>query len=168
MDCARIVGSVFGVLLVEFVVDSVRCSIFDGWLLAGEWILFDDFVEDFGISLILVCEVLRVVVIEGFVVLVARRGYIVALVRVEDLEETYWLCLLLEPLVVQLVVLWLTDVDIDEFLEEFEAFVEVFCDNDWFNYWIYYWVFYFGIYNHCNSFWLLRFMEMLWVNSERY
>lgn len=100
MDCVRIVGSVFGVLLVEFVVDSVRCSIFDGQLLVGERILFDDFVEDLGISLILVREVLCVVVIEGLVVLVARRGYIVVFVCVEDFEEIYWLCLLFELLVV--------------------------------------------------------------------
>lgn len=62
----------------------------------------------------------------------------------------------------------LTDVDVDELLDELEVLVEAFCDDDWFNYCIHYWVFYFGIYNHCNSSWLLRFMEMLWVNSERY
>ncbi|MDA0159241.1 GntR family transcriptional regulator [Solirubrobacter ginsenosidimutans] len=153
---------------MEFAADSVRRSILVGDLPAGERILLDDLAEDLGISPIPVREALRVVATEGLVVPVARRGYTVAPLRVEDLEETYRLRLLLEPLAVQLAVPQLTPAEVDGLAEELDLLAEAFSAGDWPNHRLHHRNFHFGIYDKCNSPWLLRFTEMLWANSERY
>lgn len=154
--------------LVEFAADSVRQSILVGDLPPGERILLDDLAAELGISPIPVREALRVVATEGLVVPVARRGYTVAPVRVEDLEETYSLRFLLEPRAVRLAVPRLTPADLAELTGDLEALAEAFRENDWPNHRLHHRNFHFGIYNRCNSPWLLRFTEMLWTNSERY
>jgi DNA-binding GntR family transcriptional regulator len=164
----RLVAKAPGVSLVEFAADSVRTSILTGALPAGERILLDDLAEDLGISPIPVREALRVVATEGLVVPMARRGYTVAPLHVEDLEETYRLRLLLEPLAVQLAVPRLTPADVDQLATELELLTEAFEAGDWPNHRLHHRNFHFGIYNRCESPWLLRFTEMLWANSERY
>jgi DNA-binding GntR family transcriptional regulator len=154
--------------LVEFAADRVRQSILHGDLPPGERVLLDDLAADLGISAIPVREALRIVATEGLVVPVARRGYTVAPVRVKDLEETYRLRLLLEPLAVSLAVPRLTPAELSQLDEELEGLAAAFAESDWPAHRIHHRAFHFGIYEKCNSTWLLRFTEMLWTNSERY
>lgn len=154
--------------LVEFAADRVRQSILLGDLPPGERVLLDDLAADLGISAIPVREALRIVATEGLVVPVARRGYTVAPVRVKDLEETYRLRLLLEPLAVSLAVPRLTAEDLRQLDEELELLAGAFRESDWPSHRIHHRAFHFGIYAKCDSTWLMRFIEMLWTNSERY
>jgi DNA-binding GntR family transcriptional regulator len=157
-----------GPSLVELAADSVRHGILVGDLPAGERILLDELAEELGISPIPVREALRIVATEGLVVPVARRGYTVAPIHVDDLRETYRLRAELEPLAVKLAVPQLTAEALETLEAELELLAAAYEHNDARAHLVHHRAFHFGMYDHCNSPWLLRFTEMLWTNSERY
>lgn len=154
--------------LVEYAAEQLRESILAGELPAGERVLLDNIANELGISPIPLREALRMLATEGLVVPLAHRGYTVAKLTVPDLEETYRLRLLLEPLAVQLAVPRLTEVDIAHLSTELEALGRAFDEGNWPNHRTHHRNWHFGIYVRCESSWLMRFIDMLWLNSERY
>jgi DNA-binding GntR family transcriptional regulator len=154
--------------LVEYAAGEIREQILDGELAAGERILLDDVAEDLGISPIPLREALRTLATEGLVAPLPRRGYTVAPVTVEDLEETYRIRLVLEPMAVQLAVPVLKPADIEQLRSELEQLEAATAVEDWPEHRLHHRAFHFGIYEKCNSPWLIRFTDMLWANSDRY
>jgi len=154
--------------LVEYAAETLRESILAGDLAAGERILLDGIAQELGISPIPLREALRMLASEGLVVPLAHRGYTVAPLTVADLEETYRLRLLLEPLAVQLAVPRLAEVDVAHLTAELDLLGKAFDDGNWPNHRTHHRNWHFGIYAPCESAWLMRFIDMLWLNSERY
>jgi DNA-binding GntR family transcriptional regulator len=154
--------------LVEYAAGEMREQILDGDLPAGERILLDEVAEHLGISPIPLREALRTLATEGLVAPLPRRGYTVAPVTVADLEETYRVRMLLEPLAVELAVPALTPADIEHLREELEQTIVAISAEDWPAHRTHHRAFHFGIYEKCDSRWLIRFTGMLWANSDRY
>lgn len=154
--------------LVELAADWLRESILSGELSAGERIRLDAIAQELGMSPIPVREALRSLATEGLVVPLAHRGYTVQPVTVGDLMDTYRLRLMLEPVAVQLAVPHLDEPTLDHLSEELDLLERAFRDSDWPSHRIHHRAFHFGMYDKCDSAWLLRFTDMLWVNSERY
>lgn len=154
--------------LVEYASQQLREQILSGELGAGERMRLDVVAEDLGISPIPLREALRTLATEGLVTPLAHRGYSVAPVTIADLEETYRLRLLLEPLAVRLAVPGLTKVDLRALGESLDRLGRAFKEGHWPDHRTHHRAFHFGIYERCNSEWLVRFTDMLWSNSERY
>jgi DNA-binding GntR family transcriptional regulator len=154
--------------LVEYAASEIREQILSGELAAGERILLDEVADDLGISPIPLREALRTLATEGLVAPLPRRGYTVAPVTVADLEETYRVRLVLEPLAVKLAVPVLEPADIENLRKELETLSAVIAAEDWPEHRTHHRAFHFGIYEKCNSSWLIRFTDMLWANSDRY
>lgn len=154
--------------LVEYAAERLREGILAGDLPAGERVPLDSIAQELGISPIPLREALRTLATEGLVVPLPHRGYTVAKLTVSDLEETYRLRLLLEPLAVQLAVPRLTEVDVAHLATELDLLARAFDEANWPNHRTHHRNWHFGIYGHCESAWLMRFIDMLWLNSERY
>jgi DNA-binding GntR family transcriptional regulator len=154
--------------LVEYATGELRERILAGDLPAGERLLLDGIAEDLGISPIPLREALRSLASEGLVSPLPRRGYTIAEATAADLEETYRLRLMLEPLAVELAVPMLTAADLVALQAEFELAKLAVDAADWRAHRLHHRAFHFTIYNRCGSAWLLRFTDMLWANSERY
>jgi DNA-binding GntR family transcriptional regulator len=154
--------------LVEYATGELRERILAGDLPAGERLLLDGIAEDLGISPIPLREALRSLASEGLVSPLPRRGYTIAQATAEDLEETYRLRLVLEPLAAELAVPMLTAKDLVALRAEFELARIAVDEADWRAHRLHHRAFHFTIYNRCGSSWLVRFTEMLWANSERY
>jgi DNA-binding GntR family transcriptional regulator len=154
--------------LVEHAAQDVRERILSGALAPDERILLDAIADDLGMSPIPVREALRTLATEGLVARLPRRGYKVAPVTLADLDETYRVRLLLEPLAVSLAVPTLTAADLKTLHRELELLGEAFTALDWEAHRTHHRAFHFGLYDRCGSAWLIRFADMLWLNSERY
>jgi DNA-binding GntR family transcriptional regulator len=154
--------------LVEYAADELRERILDGELPAGERLMLEGIAEELGISQIPLREALRSLASEGLVLPLPRRGYTIAQATVADLEDTYRVRLLLEPLAVELAVPALTSADLSRLRSEFELTRIAIDAADWRDHRVHHRAFHFTIYNRCDSAWVLRFTEMLWTNSERY
>jgi DNA-binding GntR family transcriptional regulator len=154
--------------LVAYASEHLREAIMAGDLAPGQRILLDGVAQELGISPIPLREALRTLATEGIVVPLPHRGYTVAPLAVEDLEETYRLRLLLEPLAVRLAVPRLTEADLRSLSEELDLLDRAFREGHWPDHRTHHRAFHFGIYARCDSAWLVRFAEMLWMNSERY
>jgi len=154
--------------LVEFAADQLRESILSGALPPGEWIRLDAIAEELGMSPIPLREALRTLVTEGLVVPLPHRGFTVAPATVEDLEETYRLRLVLEPLAVELATPQLTPFEIKTLAGRLDRLARAFNEGDWQEYRTNHRAFHFGVYEKCGSAWLVRFIDMLWLNTERY
>jgi DNA-binding GntR family transcriptional regulator len=154
--------------LVEYASQQLREQILSGELGPGDRIRLDVISQDFGISAIPLREALRTLAAEGLVTPLAHRGYSVASVTIADLEETYRIRLVLEPLAVRLAVPRLAKGDIKALGESLDRLGQAFKEGHWPDHRTHHRAFHFGIYERCNSDWLIRFTDMLWANSERY
>jgi DNA-binding GntR family transcriptional regulator len=154
--------------LVEYASKQLREQILSGELGPGDRIRLDVIAQDFGISAIPLREALRTLAAEGLVTPLAHRGYSVASVTIADLEETYRIRLVLEPLAVRLAVPRLSKADVKALGESLDRLGRAFKDGHWPDHRTHHRAFHFGIYERCNSDWLIRFTDMLWTNSERY
>jgi DNA-binding GntR family transcriptional regulator len=154
--------------LVELAAESLREDVLSGVLKPGERILLDAVASALGMSNIPVREALRTLATEGLVVAVPNRGYVVVAATVDDLDETYRLRMMLEPLAVRLAVPRLTDTDIDHLEAQLRILNEAFGRGEWDTYRVHHRDLHFSIYERSNSPWLVRLTEMLWLNSQRY
>lgn len=154
--------------LVEYASQQLREQILSGELGAGDRIRLDVIAQDFGISAIPLREALRTLAAEGLVTPLAHRGYSVTPVTIADLEETYRIRLLLEPLAVRLAVPRLSKADVKALGRSLDLLGRAFKDGHWPDHRTHHRAFHFGIYERCDSPWLIRFTDMLWSNSERY
>jgi len=156
------------VTLVEYAAGRLRDEILSGELPTGTHINLDRTAQRLGMSPIPVREALRILEAERIVISIRQRGYTVSQVTVQDLDEIYRLRFLLEPLAVELAVPRLTDEQIAQLESDLLLLDDAFARNDWDAHRRYHRAFHFGIYTPCGSPHLLRFLEVLWVNSQRY
>jgi len=154
--------------LVDYAAGQLRESILSREFAPGEWIRLDALADSLGMSPIPLREALRMLASEGLMVQQPHRGYVVASASVADLQETYRLRLVLEPLAVKLAVPQLTDADIADLTASAEAMSAAFAAGDWVAYRENHRAFHFTIYNRSGSKWVVRFSEMLWLNAQRY
>lgn len=154
--------------LVEHAAERLRDDIFSGALPPGERVGLEALAGDLGMSQIPLREALRALVGEGLIVPLPHRGYVVASADLDDLEETYRLRLVLEPLAVELAVPQLVESDFDELERELDLIATTFRVGDWVAHRDHHHAFHFGIYRKCGSVWLVRFSDMLWSNAQRY
>ena len=98
----------------DAVLRSLRSDILTGELKPGDQIVQESLAERYGVSRVPLREALRILESEGQVVYHPHRGYFVAQLSVEDLEEVYRLRSLLEAEAIERAVPHLTDEDIDE------------------------------------------------------
>jgi DNA-binding GntR family transcriptional regulator len=153
---------------VEYAAECLREQILAGNLGAGERIHLDTIAQSLGMSAIPLREALRVLGGEGLVVPSPHRGYTVARVTVADFDETYRLRLLLEPLAVSLAVPQLREPDFVVLAQQLDLFERAYRNENWHDYRVHHRAFHIGIYEKAQSSWLLRFTDMLWLNTERY
>jgi DNA-binding GntR family transcriptional regulator len=97
--------------LVALAAESLRDDVLAGVFAPGDRILLDAVASELGMSNIPVREALRTLATEGLVEAVPNRGYVVVAATAEDLEDTYRLRTMLEPLAVRVAVPRLTDAD---------------------------------------------------------
>jgi DNA-binding GntR family transcriptional regulator len=153
---------------VEYAAERVREQILAGDLPGGERIPLDALAQSLGMSAIPLREALRVLGGQGLVVPSPHRGYTVAPATVADLDETYRLRLLLEPLAVNLAVPQLREPDFVVLAQQLDLFERAYRHESWHDYRVHHRAFHFGIYEKAQSTWLVRFTDALWLNTERY
>jgi DNA-binding GntR family transcriptional regulator len=154
--------------LVEYAADYLRESILSRSIAPGEWIRLDGIAQGLGMSPIPLREALRMLATEGLVIPQPHRGYVVAPATVPDLEEAYRIRLLLEPLAVRLAVPRLGSDDLRSLGEAIDGMSAAYRASAWPEYRVHHRTFHFSIYTRCNSQWLVRFADMLWLNTQRY
>jgi DNA-binding GntR family transcriptional regulator len=153
---------------VDVAASWLRESILSGDLVPGERIPLDRVAERLDMSLIPVREALRMIATEGLVRQLPHRGYLVQPLSVADVDDSYRLRMLIEPLAVRLAVPRLSEADFAALHTDLELLGRSFKAADWPGHRIHHRAFHFGIYEKCESAWLLRFTDMLWVNTQRY
>lgn len=154
--------------LAERAADLLREQVIGGELPPGSRVKAEDVAERLGMSPIPVREALRALAAGGLLVALPRRGYRVAEISQEDLEDIYRLRVLLDPLAVRLAVPELTAERHAEIEDAFAHLVDAYAADDWDAHRVHHRRFHFGIYDACGSPWLLRIIAMLWESSERY
>jgi DNA-binding GntR family transcriptional regulator len=154
--------------LVDYAVERLREDILAGDLLPGARLRLDAVAEELGMSPIPLREALRTLSTQGLVTPLPRRGFSVAPLTVKDLDDAYRLRIVLEPMAVQLAVPRLRNDDLAEQRVRLQLLEDAFREGNWPNHRLHHRGFHFGFYERCNSDWLLRFIESLWVNTERY
>jgi DNA-binding GntR family transcriptional regulator len=146
----------------------LREEILAGSLQAGDRIHLEDAAARFEMSPIPIREALRMLASEGLVIPLPQRGYRVTAATVDDLNDTYRLRLMLDPMAVRLAVASF-DEDSRTYLRAcFGRLVESYRHYEWTSHRVHHRNFHFAIYTRCGSPWLLRLVSMLWENSDRY
>lgn len=154
--------------LVELAATLLREEILDGDLHPGDRIHITETAARFELSPIPLREGLRMLVSEGLVVPQPQRGYRVTAATVEDIDDTYRLRLLLDPMAVRLAVTNFDDESRTHLQGCFDRMVTSYRKGDWPSHRVPHREFHFAIYSQCDSPWLLRCISMLWENSDRY
>jgi GntR family carbon starvation induced transcriptional regulator len=154
--------------MVERAVSRLREEILGGELRAGERVHIADAAKRLGISMVPVREALRSLAADGLVHAIPQRGYRVSPVSAEDLEETYRLRLLLDPMATELAVPRMTDADRDELRDALAELQRAHDERDCDLYEAAHRRFHSAVRRPCGSAWLLRFVEVLRDNSLRY
>jgi DNA-binding GntR family transcriptional regulator len=154
--------------LVERAVDHIREEILVGDLPPGERVHLTETAERLGMSVVPVREALRSLASEGLVVAISQRGYRVSPISVEDLHDTYRLRLLLDPKATELAVPRMTQENHRVLVTAMASLERAYLKGDRALHRVAHRSFHFGIYNACDSPWLIRFIEMLWASSYRY
>ena len=149
--------------LVQFAAEQLRKQIFLGEISADKPIRITKLAEDLGVSPIPIREALQLLSAEGLVVAVPRRGYTVAKLTIEDLDDTYRLRIMMEPLAMELAVPNLDNDDLATIQQELRLVEEGGLEAR-----NHHREAHFNLYNKCNSVWLMRCIEMLWQNAQRY
>ncbi|MGH7776913.1 MAG: GntR family transcriptional regulator [Candidatus Dormibacterales bacterium] len=147
---------------------ALREAIVEGLLPARARINIDEAAQMLDMSPIPIREALRALASEGLVVASPHRGYRVRAATVEDLHDTYRLREVLDPTAVRLAVPRLQDDDLEAVAEEVEGLGESYRRDDWPAFQLHHRRVHFGIYERCGATWLLRFVNLLWNNSDRY
>lgn len=99
---------------VHYVTKSLRQAILDGTLKQGERLVQEEWAERLDVSRMPIREALTQLQMEGLVDLVPHKGAIVTPITQEHIEEIYHTRLLLEGLVVEKSLPYLTDEDKNE------------------------------------------------------
>jgi len=105
----------------DLVLTSVRAAILAGVLSPGARLRQEDLAERFGTSRIPVREALRALEYEGLVTSEPHRGFTVTELDADDVEEVYELRIVLESHAVRLALPLLTDEDLAELEQLYQA-----------------------------------------------
>jgi DNA-binding GntR family transcriptional regulator len=105
----------------ELVLVSVRRAIMEGVLRPGHRLRQEELAEVFGTSRIPVREALRALEYEGLVSSEPHRGFTVTGLDSDDIEEVYDLRIILESHAIRLALPLLTDEDLADLEDNFEA-----------------------------------------------
>lgn len=152
----------------DVVLRSLRTDILTGILRPADQIVQEALAERYGVSRVPVREALRILEAEGQVVYYPHRGYFVAELSVDDLEEVYLLRGLLEAEAIRRAVPQLTDDDIDA-IEALLGDIDTAAGNDD--------ViamtaanrrFHFAIFDACGMPRLVRLLHQLWDATDAY
>jgi DNA-binding GntR family transcriptional regulator len=154
--------------LVDLAARALRDELQSGRLQAGSRIHLGETAARLGMSPIPVREALRTLATEGLVVSLPHRGYRVPEANLADLEDTYRLRLILDPLAVELAVPNLTPEHVaraEAALARLEAALKA---GEWAEIRAANRDFHLAFYEASGSPWLLKLISMLWESSERY
>jgi len=154
--------------LVEHAAEALREEILGGRLHPGSRVHLDEAATRLDMSPIPIREALRWLASEGLVIPLPQRGYRVREVTPADFEDTYRLRLVLDPLATRLAVPNLPGEGLDRLTDAFEHLLAGYRQDDWAINRLHHRAFHFAIYGGSGSSWLVRFIDMLWQNSERY
>lgn len=154
--------------LVEHALSVLRDEVISGQIPPRARIRIEETAARLGMSAIPVREALRTLASQGLVVPLPRRGYRVADLSAEDLDDTYRLRILLDPMAVMLAVPNLGPPELHALEEAYEGLVKTYRGKDARLSRTMHRAYHWAIYRHCGSAWLLRCLEILWENSERY
>jgi DNA-binding GntR family transcriptional regulator len=154
--------------LVERAVQGLRDEILDGTLAPGDRVHLTDAAARLGMSMVPVREALRSLAAEGLVCAVPQRGYRVSELSLGDLDDTYRLRLVLDPMAAELAVPNMTERELRVVRTAFDGLVAAYAAGDHVGHARFHRDFHFAIYEPCASPWLLRFLNQLWENSIRY
>lgn len=154
--------------LADEAMHTIRAELLSGRWPAGARIAVEETAEWLGISPSPVREALRTLSSEGLVVMLPQRGFRVPAISVEDLEDTYRLRVLLDPLATRLAAARFTPRHAKAVQRALEELKAAYATEDWKAIDIAHRRFHFGIYDVAESAWLTRFISMLWDNSQRY
>ena len=148
--------------------EALRDDLRSGRLEPGARIHLSETAAQLGMSPIPVREALRTLASEGLVVAVPNRGYRVPEVSLADLEDTYRLRMILDPLAVELAVPNLTPDELNRAEEALARLAAALRAEDWAGIRAANRDFHFVLYEAAGSPWLLRMISILWEASERY
>lgn len=105
----------------DLVLEAVRSAILNGIIAPGARLRQEELAELFGTSRIPVREALRALEYEGLVTSEPHRGFTVTPLDADDIEEVYELRILLEGQAVRLAIPMMTDEDLADLEELFQA-----------------------------------------------
>ncbi|AWB94811.1 GntR family transcriptional regulator [Agromyces badenianii] len=154
--------------LADTVAEAIHLAILRGEYPAGTWLRIQDLASTYETSSMPVREALRRVAALGLVEVVPHRGARVVELSVSDLEDTYRTRLVLERALVAEAAKTFSaahEKEAAQALEEHERFIEagnVDAARRAHT------AFHFAIYRASGARWLLRSLEPVWQNSERY
>lgn len=154
--------------LVDLAAEALRDELQSGRLEPGARIHLGDTASRLGMSTIPVREALRTLATDGLVVSLPHRGYRVPEVSVADLEDTYRLRLIVDPLAVDLAVPNLTEEHLARAEEGLTRLAAGLKANDWSATRAGNREFHFAIYEAAEAPRLVKVITLLWDASERY
>jgi len=154
--------------LTENAVGVLREEILSGFLKPGERVHLGTAAERLEMSPIPIREALRILASEGLVQTLPQRGYRVREASLEDLTDTYMVRKVVDPWAVELAVPNLDEEDLQQLEQSHEEMMDRVAARDWIGSLPHHYAFHFGIYEKCGSPWLLRMVQILWENGERY
>lgn len=117
--------------LRERIADGIRNAIVNGTIPSGSHMAEPELAERFGISRTPVREALRQLESEGFIVVVPRKGAIVASMSAKDISDFYDLKMVLEGFAARQATHLLTDADIDLMAKINDAMLAANVAQDW-------------------------------------
>lgn len=167
-NAAQPLGGAGRATLVDLATQALRHDLLTGELAPDTRIHLGETADRLRMSAIPVREALRTLATEGLVISVPHRGYRVPEVSLADLEDIYRLRLVLDPMAVRLAVPNLSPADIERADRALESLAEGLAAEDWLLMREANREFHFACYEAAGTPWLLKFISMLWENSERY
>lgn len=152
----------------DAVLKGLRTDILTGDLKPGDQIVQESLAERYGVSRVPLREALRILESEGQVVYHPHRGYFVAQLSLDDLEEVYRLRSLLEAEAIERAVPRLTDADLSDLGELLEAIDEAAAEEDVFAMTLANRRFHFAIFDASDMPRLVRLLHQLWDATDAY
>jgi DNA-binding GntR family transcriptional regulator len=154
--------------LVDDAILVLRESILDGSIPPSGRIRLTTVADQLNMSPIPVREALRILMQEGLVELIPRRGYRVRPVSLEDLADTYLVRKHLDSFAVRQAVGRIETREIDRLEGLLVLLGQAAEANDQARRRVLHREVHFGLYEAAGSPWLLRLLSTLWENSDRY
>lgn len=154
--------------MVDSAITSLREAILSGDILPGSRIPIEETAERLGMSPIPVREALRSLASEGLVIALPQRGYRVAHLTRDDMDELFTLRTHLEVLAVQQALPRLKDTHLRTLQREIVELTAAQRDHDWRRQQFHHRAFHFAFFEVAGSPRLLWMLAMLWDHCERY